>query len=77
MAMEKTGLFSEKVAAGSRTYFFDVKRSKDGAHYLVINESRQKDGSFEHQRIMVFAENLEPFGAALHKAAGFIRAQKG
>ena len=42
--MEKTELFSEKVMGGSRTYFFDVKQAKDGAYYLVISESRSKEG---------------------------------
>ena len=77
MAVEKTELFSEKVMGGSRTYFFDVKQAKDGAYYLVISESRSKEGGFEHQRVMVFPENVEAFGAALQKAAGFVRSKKG
>ena len=76
MAMEKADLFSEKVPAGSRTYFFDVKRAKDGAQYLVISESRPKEGGFEHQRVMVFPENVGAFGTALQKAAGFIQSKK-
>jgi len=76
MAVERTELFSEKVAAGGRTYFFDVKRAKGGANYLVISESRPKEGGFEYQRVMVFPENVEAFSAALKKAAGFIQSRK-
>lgn len=76
MAVERTDLFSEKVAAGGRTYFFDVKRAKGGAHYLVISESRPKDGGFEHQRVMVFPENFPAFSEALKKAAVFIQERR-
>ncbi len=41
MTIERKELFSEKLPAGSRTYFFDVKKSADGIKYLVISESRQ------------------------------------
>ncbi len=73
MAVERARLFSEKVAAGGRTYFFDVKQTKSGGHYLVISESRPKDGSFEHQRLTIFSDSVAAFGAALQKAAGFIQ----
>lgn len=72
MADVSNGTFSEKVAAGSRTYFFDVKRTKDGANYLVISESRQTGEKREYQRLMVFMENLKAFSAGLAKAAAFM-----
>ncbi len=41
MTGEKKELFTERVLAGNRTYFFDVKEAKDGTKYLVISESKQ------------------------------------
>jgi len=61
-------IFSEKVTAGSRTYFFDVKESDQGARYLVISESRQTGSTFEHHRVVVFEEHLEKFSEIFDQA---------
>lgn len=61
-------IFSAKVTAGSRTYFFDVKESAAGDRYMVISESRQQDGGFTHQRVMVFDEHMEKFSEAFDQA---------
>lgn len=62
MQVQRKELFSEKVLAGSRTYFFDVKESTDGTKYLVISESRQVDKeSHKHNRVMVFQERISSF----------------
>ena len=72
-------LYSIRVHAGSRTYFFDVKLSQEGTFYLKISESRAfKDVESENQApsgLMIFAENghLEEFRAALGECAAFIR----
>jgi len=72
MSTIKKELFSEKVRAGSRTYFFDVKESASGSKYLVINESRKVGASHEHNRIMVFEEDIQSFSEGLKKAADFM-----
>ena len=73
MSGERKELFSEKVSAGSRTYFFDVKESADGVKYLVISESRQVGGeSHKHNRVMVFQEHLEAFNEGFNKAINFM-----
>lgn len=73
MSGEGKELFSEKVSAGSRTYFFDIKESADGVEYLVISESRQVGGeSYKHNRIMVFQEHLEAFNEGFNKAINFM-----
>jgi hypothetical protein len=69
---ERKELFTEKVTAGSRTYFFDVKESKDGAKYLVISESQQSGSGQVHHRVMVFEENLEVFNEGLQKAVQYL-----
>ncbi|MDH5684289.1 MAG: PUR family DNA/RNA-binding protein, partial [candidate division WOR-3 bacterium] len=40
MNNERKELFSEKLQAGKRTYFFDVKETVGKKRYLVISESR-------------------------------------
>jgi len=73
MHAEKRELFSEKIRAGSRTYFFDVKESATGSKYLVINESRKVGESHEHNRIMIFEEDIQTFSEGLQNAVGFIQ----
>ena len=65
-------MFTEKVQAGSRTYFFDVKETQENVKYLVISESRRTDSGYKHDRVMVFEENLESFSAGLDKALAFL-----
>ena len=36
---EMQEIFSEKIRAGRRTYFFDVRSTKAGDYYMTITES--------------------------------------
>lgn len=72
MSTAKKELFLERVRAGSRTYFFDVKEAATGAKYLVINESKKVGESHEHNRIMIFEEDILSFGEGLKKAVDFM-----
>ena len=69
MAGNRKALFSERVFAGSRIYFFDVKEATDGTKYLVIDESRHsEEDSYTHNRVMVFEDNIAIFMEGLMKA---------
>ena len=67
-------LFSEKVKAGSRTYFFDVKATTTGIKHSVITESKgSKPGEpFNRNSITVYPEHLSSFIEGLNKSASFI-----
>ena len=65
-------IFSEKVVTSRRTYFFDVKETKEGAKYLVIGELTQVGSELERHRVMVFEESLDSFMHGLDKAVDFI-----
>jgi len=65
-------IFSEKVVTSRRTYYFDVKETKDGAKYLVIGELTQVGSELERHRVMVFEESLDSFMDGLDKAVEFI-----
>lgn len=69
MQPERKELFSVKVKADRRTYFFDIKATKDGAKYLSISEL---DARKQRNRIMVFEENAEEFQEGLRKALDFL-----
>jgi hypothetical protein len=66
-------IFSEKVVTSRRTYFFDVKETKEAAMYLVIGELTQFGSETERHRIMVFEESMDDFVSAFEKALDFIK----
>jgi predicted trehalose synthase len=66
-------IFSEKVVTSRRTYFFDVKETKEAAMYLVIGELTQFGSETERHRIMVFEESVDNFVSAFEKALDFIK----
>ena len=57
------------VKAGGKTYFFDVKQTKEGKPYLVITESRfQGEGKHRARAsIIVFAEHAQDFRRGLEE----------
>lgn len=58
---------SKTLKAGKRTYFFDVKETKDGKPYLTITESWFKgedDQEATRNTLMVFPENAKDFAFA-------------
>ncbi|MFH1714988.1 MAG: DUF3276 family protein [Elusimicrobiota bacterium] len=73
IVQEKKELFTEKLAAGRRLYFFDVKETKDNQKYLVITEKRSTEGKSERTRVMVFQEHFDAFTESLNKVMEFVK----
>ena len=55
------------VKAGSKTYFFDLKQTRDNKPYLLLTESRYKGEGEERERvsITVFPESAGAFSQAV------------
>lgn len=70
-------VFSTRITAGKRTYFFNVKENRNGDIFLNLVESKKHEESdFERHSIIVFQEDLENFLAGFHQAVEFIREKK-
>ena len=69
--MEEKSERSETLKAGSKTYFFDIKETKDGKPFLVITESRFKGEGEDRERsaIIVFQENAKEFSSTVYEMA--------
>ncbi len=71
-------IYSKPVRAGKRTYFFDVKSTKEGKDfYLTITESKRRqdqDGAFvfDKHKIFLYKEDFEKFQEGLSDAVAFI-----
>jgi len=70
-------IYSRKIRAGKRTYFFDVRSTRSNDYYLTITESRrfQKDGDFvfEKSKLFVYKEDLDKVAEALQDAVNHIK----
>ena len=71
-------VFSKPVRAGKRTYFFDVKATKNSDYYLTITESKRridKDGRFvyDKHKIFLYKEDFEKFSQGLEEIIQYIR----
>ena len=62
-------IYSAKVKAGKRTYFFDVKSTRSSDYYLTITESKKRfkeDGfTYEKHKIFLYKEDFNKFLEAL------------
>jgi phage-related protein len=63
-------IYSKKLIAGSKTYFFDVRETQSGDKYLQITESRLKqDGERYRNNIVIFKEHFNEFRQILDEIA--------
>ena len=70
-------LFSTKMSAGRRTFFFDVRKTKDNKPYVRICESSVKaNGEKQRNNLMIFDSELEEFKNALAQVFGFVETIK-
>ena len=70
---EKEEIYANAVRAGKRTYFFDVRSTRNNDFYLTITESKKRfsdDGSVSYQKhkIFLYKEDFEKFSDALSEA---------
>ena len=68
-------VFSKRVPAGKRTYFFDIKTTRSGEDYfLTITESKRiTESRYEKHKIFLYKEDFGKFVAAMHEAVTFVR----
>ena len=74
---EREEIFSERVRAGKRTYFFDVKATRSNDYYLTITESKRRykdDGfTYEKHKIFLYKEDFNKFIEALNNTVNHVK----
>ena len=75
---EREEVFSKKVRAGKRTYFFDVKATRSNDYYVTITESKKRleDGVFIKHKIFLYKEDFEKFSDGLKDIIDYIKANQ-
>lgn len=70
-------IYSAKVKAGKRTYFFDVKSTRSNDYYLTITESKKRfkeDGfTYEKHKIFLYKEDFNKFLEALTNTVNHVK----
>jgi hypothetical protein len=64
---ENSDIYSNKIRAGKRTYFFDIKSTRSNDYYITITESKRRyhqDGegfTYEKHKIFLYKEDVMKF----------------
>ncbi len=76
---DREKIYSKRVKAGKRTYFFDVRSTRSNDYYLTITESRrfpQGDGfAYEKHKMFLYKEDFDKFVDALQDTVDHIKTE--
>ncbi len=75
-------IYSQVIRAGKRTYFLDVKATRNDDYYLTITESKKRfkrNGKrfFEKHKVFLYKEDFDKFTENLEDVISFIKNAKG
>jgi hypothetical protein len=70
-------VFSKRVRAGKRTYFFDVKTTRGNDYYITITESKRKfeDGNYVKHKIFLYKEDFNKFSDAFSETVNHVKTE--
>lgn len=70
-------IFSRRIPAGRRTYYFDVKTTRSGQDFFVVVTESKRIGEhrYEKHKIFLYKEDFAKFVRGLHEAMEHIRAE--
>ena len=74
----KQEIHSKVIRAGKRTYFFDVKSTRNDEYYLTITESKKRFGengkfSYEKHKLFLYREDFTKFIESLQEVVDYIQ----
>lgn len=75
---QRNDVYSKKVKAGKRrTYFFDVRTTRNNDYFLTITESKKvgEGEDYERHKIFVYKEDLVKFVNALQETVDHIKTE--
>ncbi len=76
---DREKIYSKRVRAGKRTYFFDVRSTRSNDYYLTITESRrhqQGEGfSYEKHKMFLYKEDFDKFVEALQETVDHVKTE--
>ncbi|MEM8560082.1 MAG: DUF3276 family protein [Bacteroidota bacterium] len=72
---DRDEVYSIRVPAGKRTYFFDVKATRSGEDFFLnITESKRRgEGGYQKHKLFLYKEDFGKFVSALHEVIAHVR----
>ena len=75
---ERDEVYSKAVKASKRTYFFDVKVTRNNDYYVTITESKRKfdnegNSNYEKHKIFLYKEDFEKFAEGLEDSIAVVK----
>lgn len=75
---DREEVYSKVVKAGKRTYFLDVRATRNKDYYLTITESKKSfdeagNASFSKHKIFLYKEDFDKFREGLEEALGIVK----
>ena len=76
-------VYSQKVKAGKRIYYLDVKKARNEDLYLCITESKRRQGmedempQFEKHKLFLYKEDFAHFMNGLQDVINYVKGQVG
>lgn len=70
-------VYSEKIRAGKRTYFFDVRSTRSNDYYITITESKRRFNGrgYDKHKIFLYKEDFNKFLASLNKTIDHVKTE--
>ncbi|MEM6630374.1 MAG: DUF3276 family protein [Bacteroidota bacterium] len=70
-------VYSEKIRAGKRTYFFDVRATRSNDYYITITESKRKYNGrgYDKHKIFLYKEDFNKFLSTLQTTIGHVKTE--
>ncbi|HBI33579.1 MAG TPA: hypothetical protein DEA43_00465 [Candidatus Moranbacteria bacterium] len=70
----RESVFSKMMRAGSKNYFFDVKKASNGSNYLTITDSyKNQKGENVTSRAIIFKDHIQDFLSNLQEAGTYLK----
>lgn len=74
---DRDEVYSEKIRAGKRTYFFDVRSTRSNDYYITITESKRRFNGrgYDKHKIFLYKEDFNKFLASLNKTVDHVKTE--
>lgn len=74
---DRSEVYSARIRAGKRTYFFDVKATRGQDYYITITESKRRfdGGGYDKHKIFLYKEDFNKFLGALGDTVDYVKAE--
>ncbi|MCG8340550.1 MAG: PUR family DNA/RNA-binding protein [Cytophagales bacterium] len=74
---ENDKIYSKRIRAGKRTYFFDVKATSSKDYYVTITERKKRavgnEHPYEKHHIFLYKEDFNKFVEALDETVDYVK----